>query len=60
MIDSNIILKISKKNNIHNYNIFNELNKNNNYGIDKLANDCKRINYEILTYLTNRIERRFV
>ncbi len=33
---------------------------NEKYGIDDLANNCKTISHEILTSLTNRVERRFV
>ena len=33
---------------------------NYSYGIDILAKNCKTISHEILTSLTNRVERRFV
>ena len=33
---------------------------NENYGIDYLAKNCKTISHEILTSLSNRVERKFV
>ena len=33
---------------------------NDKYGIDELAKHCKTISHEILTSLSNRVERKFV
>ena len=83
MIESNVVLKILKRNIIHNYNYF--INKKYNIIIEKLMNKIavfKKKNYiyfvnvtklnnhfmynfeiireEILTFLTNKVERKFV
>ena len=83
MIESNVVLKILKRNIIHNYNYF--INKKYNVIVKKYMNKIavfKKKNYicfvyvkklnshlmyifeiireEILTFLTNKVERKFV
>ena len=37
-----------------------KLEENDKYGIDHLSESCKTISHEILTSITNRVERKFV
>ena len=54
-----IIIDISKEKSIFKNATYVEI-INKNHGIDELAKNCKTISHEILTSLTNRIEKKFV
>ena len=54
-----VIIDISKEKSIFKNATYVEI-INKDHGIDELAKTCKTISHEILTSLTNRIERKFV